>query len=411
LNSVLAWLDYDEAERRRMQEAIELFRERDTIDQLGIGSVRDAFSNLLFPGTSVLHTRARYVLFIPWMYRRLERARVRSADVAAAARRDEIRLIDALLAGGEERDVIGARAKAALRQLPSEAYWTSLRTYGLRLFPGTRAQYHRSFDAFLHAAREAPRDFSRSHDDEPVDSWTRLNWHIALDGLEPPDFLERTDFRLSIEEGEYLRDRIVGSAPESLLAFLVARPPAAAVALAWRHPDISALPPKLERQLQLARTFSEVMWGAGLLYNLLLSELTESRELEDRYTAGIEEWEGSLPPVTKDWSWDEFWQVALEGNPNLARAGRTRRFVEEWFALAEALGRGVADDPRARDLVAVREGQVKGAQARLHSLAARERWTGASGAEQLNYRWPVVQQVVGDVQRALHPAGSVGARA
>lgn len=79
--SVFAWLDYDETERRRMQEAIELFREKDTVDELGIGSVRDAFSNLLFPGTSVLHTRARYLLFVPWIYRRLERAHVRSRDV------------------------------------------------------------------------------------------------------------------------------------------------------------------------------------------------------------------------------------------------------------------------------------------------------------------------------------------
>src|SRR5690242_9406634 len=124
MTSVFAWLDYDEAERRRMKETIELFRDHDTIDELGIGSVRDAFSNLLFPGTSVLHTRARYLLFIPWVYIGLERRHVRSADAAEAARRAEVRLIEALLAGGEERDVIGARARDELKQLPSEAYWT-----------------------------------------------------------------------------------------------------------------------------------------------------------------------------------------------------------------------------------------------------------------------------------------------
>lgn len=408
--SVFAWLDYDEAERRRMQEAIELFRERDTIDQLGIGSVRDAFSNLLFPGTSVLHTRARYLLFIPWIYRRLERARVRSADVAAAARRDEIRLIDALLAGGEERDVIGGRARATLRQLPSEAYWTSMRTFGLRLFPGTRAQYHRSFDAFRHAAREAPRDPSRSHEDEPVDAWTRLNWDVTLDSLETSDFLERADFRLTAEEAEYLRDRIVGSAADSLLAFLVARPPAGAVDLPWQHPDVGALPAALEEELRLARIFSEVMWGAGLLYNLLLAELTGSAELVEHYTARIDGWATSLPAIA-GWSWDDFWDAALKGNPNLVRAGRTRRFIEEWFSFAELLGEKVKSDPQARDLVSVRESRVKGGQARIHNLAARERWNGASGAEQLNYRWPVVQRVVADVQTALHPAGAVGARA
>src|SRR3954447_6101022 len=111
--SVLAWLDHDEAERRRMQEVIELFRERDTVDELGIGSVRDAFSNLLFPGTSVLHTRARYLLFVPWIYRRLERQQVSSAQIAVKARRDEIRLIYSLIDGGEGEGsgVIGAVAR------------------------------------------------------------------------------------------------------------------------------------------------------------------------------------------------------------------------------------------------------------------------------------------------------------
>ena len=73
----------------------------------------------LFPGTSVLHTRARYFLFIPWIYRRLEQEGARSSEVAARGRRYEIRLIDALRAGGETRGVIGERARSELKQVAS----------------------------------------------------------------------------------------------------------------------------------------------------------------------------------------------------------------------------------------------------------------------------------------------------
>lgn len=408
--SVFAWLDFDEVDRRRMQEVVQLFREPDTIDDLGIGSIRDAFSNLLFPGTSVLHTRARYLLFVSWIYRRLERQQVRSAEVADIARRYEIRLIDALLAGGEQRDVIGGRARGGLKQLPSEAYWSGLRTLGLRLFPGTRAQYHRSFDALRQAAREMPHDPSRSGD-EPVDSWTRPNWHRTLDELEQDDFLSETDFRLTWEEAEYLRDRIVASVPETLLAFLVARPPAARADLPWQHPDVGALPPKLAKELELARIFSQVMWGAGLLYNLLLAELTGRTELADQYRRRIRDWADLLPTPIRGRGWDDFWHAACEGNPNLARAALSRRFVQEWFAVADALGDGIADDPQARWLVRNREREVKARQARLESLAARERWKGASGADQLSFRWPVVRRIVEDVQLALHPARVTDARA
>src|SRR5262245_14297704 len=137
--SVLAWLDHDEAERRRMQEIIELFREHDTVDELGIGSIRDAFSNLLFPGTSVLHTRARYFLFIPWIYLELERQKVPSVQIAARARRDEIRLISALIEGeqGEGEGVIGVAARDRLKQLPSYAYWNGLEIHGIRRYHGS----------------------------------------------------------------------------------------------------------------------------------------------------------------------------------------------------------------------------------------------------------------------------------
>lgn len=409
MTSVFAWLDHDESERRRMQEAIELFREHDTIDELGIGSVRDAFSNLLFPGTSVLHTRARYLLFIAWIYLDLERRHVRSTDVGDAARRAEVRLIEALLDGGEERDVIGARARAGLKQLPSEAYWTGLHTLGVRLFPGTRAQYHRSFDAFNRAARDAPR----IEDDEPVEGWARLNWHPTVAKLEPHEgFLEETTFALGTDEAAYLRERIIASVPQSLLAFLItSTAQAVSVPFPWAHPSTATLPAKLAEELAFARAFSEVMWGSSLLFNLLLAQLTRNDQLIDRYDSALGRWEAAMSPLPQPWEWSEFWSVALRGNPYLARMQRTMRFVESWFALALKLGADVRTDTGARELISVREWQVKGPQARLHSLAARERWTGASGTAQLSYRWPVVARIIQDIHEGLYVVGPDDARA
>jgi hypothetical protein len=57
--SAFVWLDYSERERRKMLDVVDLFREHDTRDQLGVGSVRDAFADMLFPGTSTIMTRAR----------------------------------------------------------------------------------------------------------------------------------------------------------------------------------------------------------------------------------------------------------------------------------------------------------------------------------------------------------------
>ena len=70
-----------------MLGVVELFRDRDTVDELGVGVVRDTFSDLLFPGTSTLHSRGRYVLFIPWIYQAIERSPRSSADPWKNARR------------------------------------------------------------------------------------------------------------------------------------------------------------------------------------------------------------------------------------------------------------------------------------------------------------------------------------
>ena len=42
--STFTWLDYSEHERRKILDTIELFRERTTRDELGLGSIRDAFA-------------------------------------------------------------------------------------------------------------------------------------------------------------------------------------------------------------------------------------------------------------------------------------------------------------------------------------------------------------------------------
>jgi hypothetical protein len=60
--SSFAWLAFSEAERRRAQDALGFLRDRDTRDELGLAGIRDAFSELLFPGTSTIQTAGRLLL-------------------------------------------------------------------------------------------------------------------------------------------------------------------------------------------------------------------------------------------------------------------------------------------------------------------------------------------------------------
>ena len=87
--SSIAWIDFSEQDRRRMIEMVSLFKDRDTRDELGLGSIRNAFADLFFPGTSTLQTRARYFFFVPWIYLYFEERRVPSRRITPRLKQDE----------------------------------------------------------------------------------------------------------------------------------------------------------------------------------------------------------------------------------------------------------------------------------------------------------------------------------
>jgi hypothetical protein len=60
LRSSVSWLDFAEDDCRTMMEVVSLFKLRETRDELGVGSIRNAFSDLLFPGTSTLQPLAQH---------------------------------------------------------------------------------------------------------------------------------------------------------------------------------------------------------------------------------------------------------------------------------------------------------------------------------------------------------------
>ena len=97
LTSSFSWLDHSESDRRKALDIVDLFREQGTRDELGIGTVRDALADSLFPGVSTIQTRARYLLFVPWIYKALEDRKTKSADIERLARYHEIELINPLL--------------------------------------------------------------------------------------------------------------------------------------------------------------------------------------------------------------------------------------------------------------------------------------------------------------------------
>jgi hypothetical protein len=397
--SMFVWLDYSERDRRKMLDVVDAFRERDTRDELGVGSVRDAFADVLFPGTSTIMTRARYFLLVPWTYLRLEKQSVSSAQIAARARRAETDLVEIIERSGDSEGNIGKLAKSALKRLPSSVYWQGLSVWGIRSFQGAQAQYHRSLDRYYtqitrHGGRTAERDIE--HDD-----LVAPNWHGGL--IKPPDDFPKTcSLSLTRREAEYLEERIrlsTGSAG-SLLADLVAqRKRSDDVPFVWEHPYVAELSPKLAELVDNARNFSEVMHGAPLLYNLVLAEEAKWDEGIDRFRQRFNEWAQLLSKrsaALADWKRLRFWELVRAVNPRITTP--TYEFINAWWDLALAGDAArLRETASVRSLIREREKRLKKSLARIGNPRAQELWNGDSGSAQFDFRWDIAQDLLRDI--------------
>lgn len=386
-----------------MRDVLTIFREQETVDELGIGPIRDAFADLLFPGTTTVMTRARYFLFVPWVYLRLERNRVPGARFAARLREDELRLMRALLRTDETEGVIGRVARDRLQRLPSNIYWLGLGVWGIRLYPAGQSDYARTIDSFYSSVRQT----LAAREEESDDFALRRNWHAGLPSI-PDGFPDEAVIRLRRVDAEYLCERIASArartGDESLLAFLARSRDSTDVDFAWELPNLAAAPAHIGRWLAHLRAFSEAMHGAALLYNLMLAQLDDRDERVDEYEALLAAWRALLDERQADLSrWDRaaFWELVQSSGAGVGP--RTQGFVDAWLDLSlDATSRDrLADDPGARGLVERREKALKGGRARLVNKRALENWSGWSGAAQMSYRWGVAARLLDDIYDGL----------
>jgi hypothetical protein len=393
--SSLTWLDQDAAARDRSLRILALFREKESRDELGIGGVRDAIADRLFPGTSTIQTRIRYMLLVPWMYQGLERRRVPASTFGASARQAELAMVRPLLDAREE-GVFGAQAGADLKRLPSSVYWAGLGTWGIRRYPGSQGEYHSAVD-LLYARRRRHRQ--RDDDTADADEAGTQSWHPRLPA--PPDeFPTGLNLRLTRDEASFLRDRIVTCCKDSLLAWLVLHGHADQSDEPWLHHQFMQFPTPIRALLGHARLFTDAIEGAARLYNLCLAELRQDDVLALEHRDALGDWRTRCDlDGIRGWSLDGLWEETLGQDHTITP--QTRRFVTSWVDRVRETGGVVAEDAQGRQLVRSRERSLKGHRSRFDNRGALAQWSGSSGVGRLVYRWPTARGFLGDLLPAL----------
>lgn len=393
--SALTWLDFSAEEQRRTREILRLFEEKESRDELGIGQVRDAFSDLLFPGTSVLLTRARYFLIVPWCSRyaestsHLKRGR---KTMDAVERIALVSLKEAAPPG--ETGIIGAVAGAAVKNLPSTIYANALETFGIDR-PAVQDGVLAEEALGEHVTRQALGRWVSSLPPAPEGFPHTIPGGVSLTRV----------------EAQWLYDQISAACPDTYLTHIMQSDwTVEGVVWAWEHPDLANASPDMRQLVKDAELFSLAMHGAALLYNLLIAEryeaagLTQVDQPVERYCDELDAWEDAvrLQPERPGWDTAAMWQRVIRQNRRIQGNVRARLFIDDWLgAFVRGEAQGLADSERLRSAVRGREISVKGAQSRLTNPKLLTSWAGASGSQRLGFRWGNVARLVDDIHTGL----------
>lgn len=390
--SSIAWVDTTPAQHRAARELVALFSQPGTRDELGVGQVRDVLSNMMFPGITVLQTRARYYLFVPWCYQTgARRSRKTYATVADAAHTVERELIRTLLKADDNSGLIGGRVGDSVVTLPSAMFWVGLEQFGIvRQGTGTG-----SIGVGVLDAEGETEIAERAH----------TEWDPGLPEV-PADFPWTVEggFALQSHEAEWLTERILLHERETLLGHLVTRPASdyRDADYPWETAHSADLP-----EVDHARRFSIAAECLTRLYALLVAHAYDSNhrltkhgdDVRGRVLESFTTWSHEIGSEFDDiarWDEDDFWGTIRARNPRIHPSTET---------LFRELGRAVRSgsslpDDRALSIAIRHRESRKGPKSRLLNPSMLQTWNGHDGAGRIAYRWSNVVGILSELAEA-----------
>ena len=403
----LGWIDFSPEHRDKVASVIDLLKPEGRVDELGIGVIRNALSDILFPGTSTIQTRAKYFLIIPRIFKEFQtkyenkKTKPKLKDYLKNRENQVIRILAEKFKDTEELGIIGITLAGTpisreLARNPSSIYWT-----GLRLFRIIRTRLSLTEYIAKHDKQESFIDLLAITEDEKGDD--RDAGYEDAFGVSLPDNNRDWDRELSIdleyEEAGFLRDKIIDNHSDKLIGQVLKDKKLMDVFVKIRNfrdmCDVfseKAIPQKTKTHLKLAKDFDEIIHGAHIRYNCLLQGKFGTDAKLNEFS---EMWDDWWRQITTDGLVHEFDENQLIELSTTLKTF-TRTFVQNWVD-------GIRKSkpiPFFDRLVTNQERANKGGKARLR-VGATERVSDWIGIDGLSYRFPVARTIVNDIKQGL----------
>lgn len=413
LASAIGWVDFSSEHREKVRSVIDLLSTPGVIDELGIGVIRDSFSDSLFPGISTIQTRAKYFLTVPRIFKDYEklpahkRRRRKLTDYLNDQENECMEWMVENHYDDPQDGIIGesfANKQGEVQRKPSSAYWTGIRQFGLIRTNLSLQVFCRRFANPDQPLQDLVEGTDKTKGDDPDAS---EHFNEAINGPDyDEDWIENLTIHLSRDEASFLSRQIEARVPLSLLGQILldsdVRRQFLELPSDWNFTTladdaslIGHFPKDLQRTIIAARDFWQLMCGAHIRYNCLLQEKHGTSSLRGEFEAEWDEWLAELQTFPwQRWDTGYLWEQTKLHHRRVREY--TIDFVQSWI---NSVYDG-AETSKLDQLVTKQERFNKKSRARLHPTAEESvgKWIGIAD---LNYRLNEARTIIRDIDRGL----------
>ncbi|SHE33240.1 DUF6361 family protein [Clostridium fallax] len=383
----LGWIDFSREERNKVMATLDLLSATMALDELGIGTLRDRYADILFPGISTIQTRAKYFVIIPYIFDLAKSKKFKRAkEIIPWINKIEDNLIPTLVENSEEDNagIIGSRALKKgrhVRRKPSSIYWNGMRTYGILL--NNRISMEQAA-TLIYNKEIKKRNIEIVRGEESYGYEATTNDEILIFSPIKPnyDFEKQIDIRLTNEEALYISSHIITSiySRDSLLAFIIKNK----IDISnFYFDDLESLPmpSNMKNDYRLAKELADFIYGAHIRYNVIYSQKLDIEQ--------IEAWNNWI---------DNFHSENLRFEEIMMRInckGATKDFLKKF--LKEVMNKDIKAIDRC---IINREKDVKGERAKL-CKPMEYQYTTAIHNYKINYRYYSARTIINDILEGL----------
>ncbi len=280
----LGYIHINRDEHQQVVEMLKLLEEPTALDELGIGRIRDYYSDVLFPGTSTLQKRIKYFSLMPQIYRRAaSKEYKRVEEVRREIRRLEIILTKSLLAHSSVKTgITGSNAVKKngsispdeyVKYDPAYIYKSGLRAWEILKTDAVEQEIFRYSERKHQMPRRLKSDDEHTANDAYEVDGDFLQFCEFPAGIDY-DFAQSCDLSLTIAERDFIVGRILsaGRTKDSFFAYLIEHPEIALGGVGFQDLIAEELPEAFSTLVRDAQIMSDYIYLIHLRYNVVHAE-------------------------------------------------------------------------------------------------------------------------------------------